>query len=392
MSPVATLAIPAAATLRTGELARAKRARGERVISLGLGEPEFATPRTVIEATRRALDGGNSRYSPAAGIPELRERVAAALRRHGPVPLAEPENVIVTPGAKAALFLALRALLRPGDEVAILEPCYVSYRPQVALACPGAVVRGCDLRREDFAPDWNALATVLGPRTRAVITNFPNNPTGRLLSPIELSRLGRLLADKAPDACVVADEVYDRLDWGGVHHTPVGSDPHIADRTITIGGMSKWCAMTGWRLGWLVAPPDIVRNAALIQQHLNTCTCTFIQQGACAAFDCRADWLDRYRRELDEKAWVLGETARANPRLGLVPPQGGLFAFLNISATGLDSDEFAARLLEDSSVIVTPGVAFGAGWGDHVRVSLCAAGDEFRAGVSLLDRFVRRLP
>lgn len=392
MSPAAVaLDIPVAATLRTGAIARARRARGEPVISLGLGEPEFATPPAVLEATRRALAEGFTRYSSPVGLPELRELIAGDLRCRG-VLLAEPGNVVVTPGAKAAMFITLRVLLRPGDEVVLLEPCYVSYRPQVALACPGAVVRGCDLRRDDFAPDWPALAECLGPRTRVVVTNFPNNPTGRMLTPLELSRLARLVAERAPGAFVIADEVYDRLDWGGVRLSPVGAAAPVADRTITIGGLSKRCAMTGWRIGWLVAPAEVAAAAGLVQQHLNTCTCTFIQKGACAAFAAGDDGLDAYRRELDERAWVLNETARANDRLRLVPPQGGLFAFLDVSGTGLAADDFAARLLETSSVVVTPGNAFGRSWTDHIRVSLCAPTAEFRTGVSLLDRFVRGLP
>ena len=371
--------------LRFSNLARRMNAEGRRIISLGLGEPGFPTPPPIIEAAAQAMRDGFTRYSSPFGLFELRQRIAAKLAQENGI-TASPDEIMVTPGAKMALSLVLGALLRPGDEIITVLPCYPSYLPQIKLAEPEAEIRAVNLSRGDFRLDLAALAAALTPRTRAVLLNYPNNPTGRMLSAEDLDGLVAVLADHP--CWIISDEIYERLNFSGVTPLSPAARPELAGRVITINGFSKAFSMTGWRIGYLVAPETVMRTVSKLQQHWNTNTAPFIQKAACTALDLPADFLAGYNAQLADNHRALAATVARQPQLRLGPSQGGLFAFVDLSATGRDADGFCSGLIERHTVAATPGLVFGADWADHMRVSLACDRESFAEGMRRLELYL----
>lgn len=374
--------------LRFSALARKMNEQGERIISLGLGEPGFPTPTDIVEAAVEAMRKGMTRYSNPFGLPELREAICAKLSSDNGI-MAKPSEIMVTPGAKMALSLVLAALLEPGDEVINILPCYPSYLPQIRIAEPNAVIRNIDLLRKDFSLDLQRLQEALSPRTKAIILNFPHNPTGKMLSEGELNGLVDLLS--AHSCLLISDEIYERLNFSGMRHLSPGAIPALAERTITINGFSKAYSMTGWRIGYLVAKGPIMKTISKVQQHMNTNVAPFIQKAAVTALAMPMNFLEVYNHQLATNAVTLNSAVTQTHGLYLRKSEGGLFAFLEISATGLNSDVFCSRLLEEHSVAVTPGVSFGSAWDQHVRISLASTPDSFSEGVRRLITLVSTL-
>lgn len=375
--------------LRFSNLARTKNAKGEKIISFGLGEPGFPTPPSVIDAAADAMRRGFTRYSNPFGLIELREKIVDKLARENGVAV-DAERIVVTPGAKMALSLSLAALLQPGDEVIVVTPCFPSYIPQIKIAEPDAVVRTVNMKKDGFALDLDGIAAALTPRTRAVIVNFPHNPTGRMISAAEADGLAALLEEH--DCFLISDEIYERLNHSGHAHISPAARPALSDRTIIINGFSKAFSMTGWRIGYVTLPnDDLLKIVSRLQQHTNTNTATFIQMAALATFDLPDGFLDDYNARLAANAGALQAVADANPALSLAPSEGGLFAFLDIAASGLGSDAFASGLLDAHNVAATPGIVFGENWDDHLRVSLAIETETFADGADRLDRFARGL-
>ena len=375
--------------LKFSALARQMNAEGKTIISLGLGEPDFPTPQPIIDAATQAMIAGRTRYSSPLGIGELRARIAKKLADENGI-RARSGHILVAPGAKMALSLALGALLTPGDEVVVLTPCYPSYIPQAKLAEPKCVVRTLDLRADDFEIDFEAMAGLLNARTKAIIVNYPNNPTGKMLSRKNLEELVRLAS--AHDCWIISDEIYEKLSFTGTQHLSPAAHDELSGRTITINGFSKAYSMTGWRIGYLHVPDEALLGLmSKLQQHHNTNTATFIQHAALAAFDLPEDYLDAYNGQLAANHLALEEMVAKNSRLSLVDSDGGLFAFLDISKTGVTADEFSTGLLEQGSVATIPGVVFGASWNRHIRISLATNCGEFLQGVECLGEFARGL-
>jgi aspartate aminotransferase len=375
-------------TLKFNNLASEKNKLGEKIISLGLGEPAFETPRRIVDATYDAILKGHTRYSNSFGMYELRELISAKLWSENKIKVS-PDNIIVTPGAKQAMLLALMALLEPGDEVINISPCYVSYVPQIKIAESNSIIHNVDLKKDDFSLDFDEIEKLSGRNVKVMIINFPHNPTGRMLTKEETEKLVDLI--KKNNWYVISDEIYEKLNFGGDYYYSLGSFNEIADRVITVNGFSKTYSMTGWRIGYLAANDQIIKIVSKLQQHINTNTCTFVQKGACAAFSLGEEHIDAYNQELQNKASFLVDTLALNNKLRINPPSGGLFGFLNVSKTGLSSDDFAHSLLLNMNVAVTPGVGFGKNWDDHVRISLAANIEDFKDGIKLIDKFVNEL-
>lgn len=374
--------------LRFSRLARSMSASAAPIISLGLGEPDFPTPPEAVAAAHEAMRAGLTRYSSPFGIMDLRAAISDKFATENNVRVAA-DAIIVTSGAKMALSLALGAMLEAGDEVIVVTPCYPSYIPQVLIAEPTAVIRAVDVRRDDFSLDFDSLAGALSLRTKAVLLNSPHNPTGRMISLAEIERLAELLGERR--CWVISDEVYERLNHSGTRHLSPGAHPALAGRTVTINGFSKTFAMTGWRIGYAAFPDArLFAAAGVLQQHMNTCVAPFIQKAALAALSLPSDFLDPYNHRLAENAEAVVRLAASNPSLSAPPSLGGLFAFVDISATGMGSDDLATALLEEESVAVTPGIVFGKGWDTHVRVSLAIDTGSFAEGIGRLDAFARR--
>lgn len=381
VAPSATLAINA----RAQEL----RARGVDVISFGAGEPDFNTPTNVCEAGKRAIDEGRTRYTPVAGVNELRDAIAERSARERGVPCARG-NVVVTVGAKGALFNLALALFEPGDEVVIPAPYWVSYPEQVRIvgATPVHVTSTLD---DGWRLSPEALASALTPRTKAVILCSPSNPTGAAYTRAQLRALADVLAKH--DCWVVLDEIYGSLVYDGFDQASMlAVAPELADRAVVIDGVSKTYAMTGWRVGWSVAPVALSKAMEMIQSQGATSTATMAQWAALEALRSPPLELDQMRALFELRRDRLVQGLRELPGVRVATPEGAFYAFAEVkgwvgrrtpAGATLDDDlAVAAWLLDAAGVAVVPGSAFGAP--GHMRLS-------YAVGVESIDKALSRI-
>ena len=317
-------------TYKFAQAAADMRAHGREIISLGLGEPDFKTPQYVLDATAEAMNAGFTHYSATQGLPEFRELIAKDVNTRFSSEY-KAADIVVTPGIKPAVFFALCALLEPGDEVVLFSPYYVSYPAMVKLAEPQAKIVNVALDG-DFRLDPEKLRAAVNPRTKCILFNNPNNPTGKVFTREETDLLVALALEN--DAWIISDEVYEKLVYTGRTQIGLASYPEIRDRLIVTNGFSKSHAMTGWRLGYAIGAHDAIVKINKLQQHINTNTCTFIQ---------------KYMKA--------------------VKPDAGFFCFADISTAGKDSNSFCADLLQATGIASTPGIAFGPEWDGYVRFS-----------------------
>ena len=370
-------------TYKFAQAANEMKAQGREIISLGLGEPDFATPDYLLEATTEAMRNGFTHYSATQGLPELRKRIAEAANRDYGAGYTEAE-VIVTPGIKSAVYFALCALLEPGDEVITLSPYYVSYPAMVKLAEPAAVIR-CVCLNKDFTLNPELLKAAVTPKTKCILLNSPHNPTGMVLSKAEVDIVAALAEEHG--FYVISDEVYEKLVYDDQTHTSFGQYPAIREQVILCNGYSKSHAMTGWRLGYAIGPKAIIAKMNKLQQHINTNTCTFVQKGACSIYEHEPTHIPPYVRELQRRIDYFAPAVNALPYASLARPKAGFFSFMDISATGLDSNTFCAGLLKQTGIASTPGLAFGADWDNHVRFSFAVPLTTLERAVGLMQSF-----
>lgn len=367
---------------KIGEL----KAAGRPILSLGLGEPDFETPAHVVEAAYAAMRAGFTKYAAAAGLPELRAAIAEKLSRENGIP-AKPEEIVVTPGAKNALYLAAAALLEPGDDAVNLSPCYVSNRPILKLAEPGCRIVDVPLRGPDFSLDREALEAAVGEKTKLLLINYPNNPTGRMLDASEAAFLVGLLQSR-PNLRLISDEIYESLDLGGAARFSPASVAAIRERVVTVNGFSKAHAMTGWRIGYVHAAKPVVQRVLKIHQQLNTNTAAFIQKAALAALQGTQEHRRLFVERLRANKAVYESFLRSFPAVKGSTPEGGFFAFIDVSAAGLKSDAFCAALLGETGVAMLPGVSFGVEADDYCRISLAAPKADLERALELTGKFV----
>jgi aspartate aminotransferase len=376
------------APLAINAKAQAMRAQGMDVISFGAGEPDFDTPANVREAGKRAIDAGKTRYTAVVGIPELRRAIAEQSTRERGVEV-RAEHVVVSVGAKSALFNFALAAMEPGDEVVIPAPYWVSYPEQARLAGATPVFVPSTLEQGwKMAPE--ALAQALSPRTKAVILCSPCNPTGAAYTADQLRAFADVL--RAHDCWIVADEIYSKLVYDGfVQRSILAVAPDLAPRTVIIDGVSKTYAMTGWRIGWSIAPPDISKAMDTIQGQGTSSATTIAQYAALEAITSPATELERMRGIFAERRTRLVEGLRALPGVRCAMPEGAFYAFCDVRAwlgrrageRELRSDnDVAAWLLDAAHVAVVPGDAFGAP--GHLRLS-------YAVSVAQIDEALRRI-
>ena len=370
-------------TYKFAKAAGEMKAQGKEIISLGLGEPDFKTPDFVVEATMQAMKDGFTHYSATQGWPELRKLIAEDCNKSYESDY-DMNNVIVTPGIKSAVYFALAALLEPDDEIILISPYYVSYPAMVKLAEPTSKIVNVTLR-EDFTLDQDKLVAAFSHRTKAILINTPNNPTGMVLSKEETELVIRLA--KENDAYIVSDEVYEKLVYSGYKHTSFGLYPEIKDRLIICNGFSKSHAMTGWRLGYAIGANDIIAKMNKLQQHINTNTCTFIQVGACSIFKNEPVHIAPYVEELEKRIAYFDSEINKTGYIKGVRPKAGFFYFVDISATGVDSNTFCADLLKKTGIASTPGIAFGPEWDSYVRFSIAVPMETLERAVGLLNNY-----
>ncbi|KUK98828.1 MAG: Aminotransferase [Methanoculleus marisnigri] len=355
----------------------------EDVISLGVGEPDFVTPWCVCEASIYSIEQGSTAYTSNKGTPQLRGAISRYLdTRFGT--RYDPENeIIVTCGVSEAADIAIRAVVDPGDEVLVAEPSYVSYTPCVSLA--GGVPVTVPCRAEDeFRLTADALAESITPRTKVLIANFPNNPTGGVMQKADWRAIADLLVDK--DLLLISDEVYAELTYDGDHFSPA-TIPELRGRTITLNGFSKAFAMTGWRIGYLCAPPEITAAALKIHQYVALCAPVMGQIAAYEALRIGGAEKDAMVREyrLRRNLFVDGLN-----KLGLAchVPKGAFYAFPSVESTGMTDTEFAESLLREQHVAVVPGSVLGSSGAGHVRCAYAVSRDNLKEALSRMGAFL----
>jgi len=358
----------------------------DEVISLGVGEPDFATPWKICDAAIEGLRRGQTSYTSNSGMPELREAIAADLARRFGVAYDPQTQILVTNGVSEGLDVAMRALLDPGDEVIIPEPCFVAYKPAVMMA--GGVPVVVETRMEDdFTLRPEAVEAALTPRTRALMISYPNNPTGAVMTREQLLPLAQLAQEH--DLVVLSDEVYSHLTYVGTH-TCFASLPGMAERTIVFEGFSKAYAMTGWRLGYVCGPAELIGAMLRIHSYTAMCAPTPAQIAALEALRNGEEDVRRMVAQYDQRRRVLLQGFRD---LGLpcFEPRGAFYTFPSIAHTGLSSREFSQRLLFEENVAAVPGTAFGACGEGFLRCTYATHLDLLKEALVRLGRLLERL-
>jgi aminotransferase len=356
----------------------------ENVISLGIGEPDFTTPQPIMEAGIKALHQGETHYTAIAGIPELRKAIADLLEEKYQIRYNPADEVLVTVGVSEALYLALTAVINPGEEIIIPTPCFVSYQAEVLLA-GGVPIEIPGTKENGFQPETELIEEAITPRTKAIFIGFPSNPTGVVASRDNLLAISRIAEEN--DLLVISDEIYDNLIYG-VDHVCFASLPGMKERTVTLGGFSKSYAMTGWRVGYAAAPAEILKGLIRIHQYTVMSAPAVSQWAALAAINVGAEYVEEMRQRYDRRRKLI--VSRLN-EIGLetLMPQGAFYVFPEITSTGLDDETFALRLLEEAKVAVVPGSAFGAGGEGFVRCSYATKYEEIEKALDRIEEFIK---
>ena len=367
--------IEESATIKMGHIAKKLQAEGKEVLNFSLGEPDFKTPEHICEAAKRALDLGYTHYTSSAGIDELREEIAEKIREENKVD-ASMENVIVTPGAKQAIYELMMTVLDEGDEVILLDPAWVTFESAVKIA--GGEPKW--VKRLEEGMEYESLKSAASKNTKMIIINSPNNPVGYVLSDNELKEIAEFAVDH--DLLVLSDEIYEKIIYGQ-RHVSIASFSDMQERTVIINGFSKTYAMTGWRIGYAVAPAEIMKGMLKVQQHSVTCAPSISQFAALTALrnpqDCVKEMVKEFKRRRDVIVKQLNEVG-----LQCLNPEGAFYAFVSTSNHGNDI-EFTERLLKEAYIVVTPGSAFGLAGKDYVRFSFAASIEDILEGMERIE-------
>ena len=378
LAPSMTLAI----TAKAKEL----KAAGEDVIGLGAGEPDFDTPVHIKEAAAKALADGFTKYTPAAGTPELRKAVVRKFERENGLSY-DPQQVIVSSGGKHSCYNVMMALCQTGDEVIIPSPYWLSYPEMVKLA--GAVpviIETTDDTEFKVSPDQ--LRAAITNKTRLFILNSPSNPTGSVYTPEEVAALGDVCVEKG--VLIMSDEIYEKLIYGDAQFTSVAScSKEHQNHTIIVHGLAKAYSMTGWRIGFMAAPLPIAKAVSAIQSHSTSNPTSFAQSGAVQALDGPQDHLKGWLNEFSKRRSFAFERLNSMKSISCVNAQGAFYLFPNISAIGMKSAQFCDKLLSEAKVAAVPGIAFGSD--DYIRISYATSMENLEKGLGRLEGFVESL-
>ncbi len=373
-------------TLAISAKAKAMKSEGMDVCSFSAGEPDFDTPEHIKAAAKKALDQGKTKYGPAAGEPKLRQVIAHKLKTENGLDYPA-ENVIVTNGGKHSLYNLMMALIEPEDEVIIPAPYWLSYPEMVKLAGGVPVILQTDAS-SGYKITPEQLRAAVTPHTKLFVLNSPSNPSGVIYSPAEIEALAKVVVEQ--DLLVVSDEIYEKIIYDGAKHVSIGSlGAEIFARTITSSGFAKAYSMTGWRIGYLAGPSELIKAASTIQGHSTSNVCTFAQYGAIAALEDSQDCVEQMRQAFDQRREVMMQRMDEIPETTYAKPDGAFYIFVNISKTGLTSQDFCKTLLETHHVAAIPGIAFGAD--DHIRLSYATDMASIEKGMDRLATFVKSL-
>jgi aspartate aminotransferase len=373
-------------TLAIDSKAKQMKADGLDVVGFGAGEPDFDTPQHIKDAAAKALAAGFTKYTPAAGIPELRTAIADKHKRENGLTY-KPSQIIVSCGGKHSCFNVIFATCEEGDEVIIPAPYWLSYPEMVKMAgAKPVIVQTTDKTEFKLTPD--ALRAAITPRTRLFVLNSPSNPTGSVYTPDEVKALGDICVEKG--VLIMSDEIYEHLLYDGATVKSVACfSPAHFEHTIIVHGFAKAWSMTGWRLGWCAAPEPIAKAIDAIQSHSTSNPTSFAQKGGVAALTGPQDHLPLWLAEFNKRRAYAWQKLNSIPGLTCVNAKGAFYLFPNIAQTGLKSTDFCARLLETEKVAAVPGIAFGAD--DYIRLSYATSMANIQKGLERLERFCKTL-
>lgn len=366
---------------------------GIDVVKMNIGEPDFDTPKHVKEAAKKAIDDGFTKYTPVPGIPELKKAISEKLLRDNHLAY-RPDEICVSTGAKQAIMNALLAIAGEGDEVIIPIPCWVSYESMVEIAGAKSVTVPT---KKDFRLDFQAIERAISKKTRAIIINTPNNPTGTVYGEEDLMRLAKL-ADRH-DFYIISDEVYEKLTYNGARHISVASLSEAAwNHTVTVNGVSKSYAMTGWRIGYLAGPKELVKKASALQSHMTSASNSIAQKAALAAIAGPQDSVEEMRREFDRRRQVMYERLNRMDGVSCQDSCGAFYLMPDVSSFyGKKSDgkvlnhsvDLAEYLLEEAQIAVVPGAAFRAP--DYLRLSYSNSMENLMRGLDRMEEALKKL-
>jgi aminotransferase len=355
------------------------------IISLGVGEPDFITPWHVREACVYSLEQGKTTYTHNAGLPELREAIAEYLNSSFSVAYEPANEVLVTVGGSEAIDLALRALISPGDEILIPEPCYISYSPITAIG--GGIPVGIEtFAKDSFKLTAESLQAQITPRSKILILSYPSNPTGGIMTYEDWLPIAKIVEEN--DLIVISDEIYAELTYGQ-KHVSFAAVPGMKDRTILVSGFSKAFAMTGWRMGYACGHSDLI--SAMLKIHQYTVMCAPVM-GQIAAIEALRNGMDEMKKMVDSynQRRRLVVKGFSDIGLGCHEPHGAFYAFPCIESTGLGSEEFAQRLLQEGKVAVVPGNVFGLGGEGFIRCSYATSVEKIIEALDRIEQFVNK--
>lgn len=376
-------ALTDSASMALAEKARSMKAAGDDIINLTIGEPDFDTPDPVVQAAVKAMHAGDTHYVSGWGIPGLRKRIAQKMREENNIS-CDASNILVTPGAKFAIYAAVRTLLNEGDEAIILDPSWVSYE-SIILAAGGIPKRVKLSFSDNYTITEQKLEAACTNRSKLLIINTPNNPTGRMLTEEEADVIVAFV--KRHNIIVISDEIYEKIIFDQNKHISLGSYSCIADRVLTVNGLSKCVAMTGWRLGYLVGDTELISKIYMLFQHSITCVSGFIQHAAITAFDCTAE-MEQIRNIFEKRRNAFIEALKQVPCVTCNYPQGTFYAWVHIDWKSMDSYKLCDYQLTKTGVMGVPGQSYGLGGDQCIRFSFASSEEVLReAAARIFEAF-----
>jgi len=368
------------------EVTRREKA-GEKIIHLNIGRPDFDTPNHIKEAAKKALDEKKVHYSSNYGIPPLTQALADKLQQDNQMSYA-PSEIIVTVGGNEAVFMAMMGLLDSGDEVLIPDPCWLNYFYCVQMA-RGVPVSVPAKEEHQFTPHIDDFLSRVTDKTKMIVINTPNNPTGAVYSAEFLSELAQLAVEK--DLYVLSDEIYEKMVYDGHRHVSFGSLPGMKERTVTVSGFSKNYSMTGWRLGFVAASPDAISAMVRIHQYVTICATSFAQWGAVAALTGPQDDVHHMVGEFDKRGALVSSALQEMPGIQVSKPAGAFYIFPSIKETGKSSQEMAQYLLDEAQIAVVPGHVFGDFGEGYIRLSYANSYENLEMALSNMNTALKKL-
>jgi aminotransferase len=380
--------IPFSGIRKVFEEVNRRQAAGEDIVHLEIGRPDFDTPTHIKEAAKKALDEGKVHYSSNYGIPELRQAIAQKLEQDNGLSYDPGTEIIVTVGTNEAVFIAMLALLNPGDEVLIPDPCWLHYFYCTQMT--GAVPISVPIREENgFEPTIEDFRRRITPKTKMIVVNTPNNPTGAVY-PVEILEELAQLARKE-DLLVLSDEIYEKMVYAGERHFSIGAFPGMRERTITVNGFSKIYSMTGWRLGYAVANKDLTGAMIRIRQYTTVCATSFAQWGALEALTGPQDEAEMMVNEFDRRRKLVYSALKDMPGIEVVEPKGAFYIFPNIQSLGKSAEELGWYLLDEAKIAVVPGTTLGDFGAGYIRISYANSYENLETAMNRMGTAIQKI-